>query len=226
MCLPELRRQFITFEAEKQKKILYLEDKKIEASLRLRIVEDIRQIPEINLSNQQLMLSSIPALMTRIHLSRRRRQLNLAATKIQAMFQGYKMRRVYLEIRKSVLTIQRCFRMLKVAHTWNFVEAMRNVRNSSACTIQKYLRGYLVYKRTCKQMALESVRLNLLQVNEYVGQKQQVIKENLQVQIAYLFRKQIKIRRKQAKVITEQKPLAPPRRSETVKYLNWGKGKK
>ena len=86
MCLPELRRQFITFEAEKQKKILSLEDKKIEASLRLRVVEDIRQIPEINLSNQQLMLSPIPALMTRIHMSRRRRQLHLAATKIQAMF--------------------------------------------------------------------------------------------------------------------------------------------
>jgi len=59
--------------------------------------------------------------------------------------------------------------MLKVANTWNFVEAMRNVRNNSACTIQKYLRGYLVFKSTYKQMAFESVRLNLLQVNEFVG---------------------------------------------------------
>ena len=86
--------------------------------------------------------------------------------------------------------------MLKVAHTWNFVEAMKNVRNSSACTVQKYLRGYLVFKRTCKQMAFESVRQNLIQVDKFVGQKQQVIKENLQVRIAYLFRRQVKIRQK------------------------------
>lgn len=115
--------------------------------------------------------------------------------------------------------------MLKVAHTWNFVEAMRNVRNASACTIQKFLRGYLVFKQTCKQMAFESVRQNLLQVNEFVGQKQLLIKENLQIRIAYLYRKQVKLRQQRAAIIAEQK-LAPPRRSETVKYLNWGKGKK
>lgn len=77
----------------------------MEAILRLRIVEDIKSIPEIKLSHQQLMLNSIPALMTRIHKCRRLRQLHLVASKIQGFFRGFRIRKKYLEIRQAALTI-------------------------------------------------------------------------------------------------------------------------
>ena len=140
--LPELRKHFITFQAVKSKQIEQLDNKKLETALRLLILAEIKRHPEIKLSHNQMRFDKFSALMARIRYSKRLKVLNLAASKFQATFKAFIARNAYLKLRRNAIVIQRWYKMLKIAKTWNFTEAMRNLKEKSASTIQKYLRGY------------------------------------------------------------------------------------
>lgn len=79
------------------------------------------------------------------------------ATKIQSFYRAFRAKKAYKLVVSSVLKVQKWFRILKLAQSWNFVEAMKNVRNGAASTVQKYMRGYLEYKHSRTRIALSTL---------------------------------------------------------------------
>lgn len=69
--------------------------------------------------------------------------------------------------------------MLKIAKTWNFTEAMRNLKEKSASTIQKYLRGYTIFKNTRNVVNYYTISQSLHEVDLMLQPKQLKIKEDL-----------------------------------------------
>jgi len=165
------------------------------------------------------MLDKCSALMTRIHKLRWLKKVNLAAARIQASFKAFKARRAFLCIRNSVLTIQRSYRMLKIARSWDFREAVKAFKHKSTTTIQKFLRGYLTHKKAQSLVQYTQLEKSLKEVEEFIKVKQLKIKEDLQIGIAYLFRRMVRNRKKAEKPPppVPRIPYQVSRKSESAK---------
>ena len=61
--------------------------------------------------------------------------------------------------------------MLKLARSWNFIEAMKNVRSNAATKVQKFMKGYLVHKYHRTLIALSVLDYHLQGVNQFVEKR-------------------------------------------------------
>jgi hypothetical protein len=116
-----------------------------------------------------------------------------------------------MKIRNSVVKLQRFFRMLKLARSWDFRDAIKAFKSKATTTIQKFLRGYLAHKRAQSLVQYKQLEKSLKEVEEFIKVKQLKIKEDLQIGIAYLFRRMVRNRKK-----AEQPPPPAPRRPHQV----------
>ena len=139
-------------------------------------------------------------LMTRLHVESRLKTLSLSAAKIQATYRAHAVREAYLEIRTKTIKIQRWLRSRYNKKTWISAptESRHNSYNTAATFIQKFARGYLACKVLRSKMIHDTLNVNLRLMDEFCQQKRLKIKQDLQVGLAYLFRRMIKKKKQKA----------------------------
>ncbi len=85
--------------------MLKLEKWGIEIGLRLRIIQEIRNHPEIALSEHNLMHKNLSYLFQRLSVSNLLKRFNQMATKIQAFYRAFRTKKAYKLVVSSVLKV-------------------------------------------------------------------------------------------------------------------------
>lgn len=121
-----------------------------EASLRLKIINEIKLFNKRNPANQlyltmkQLLTLDKGKLLIELQHARQTVQRGQAASKIQAYWRMRKIKLLYHEYLLKVVRIQHFVRRM-IAFKW---QSPNKIQRKAATQIQKYLRGYIVNKHT------------------------------------------------------------------------------
>lgn len=130
--------------------------------------------------------------MVRLHQYKIRGQMHRAADLMQALFKGYMTRRAYVELKLRTIQIQRWRR--RCVERRLFRNINREFQNRMALLIQKYCRGYLAQQKIGQAKNQFQVHFHITKMVLSLEDKRNKIITDLQVKLAYLWRRKVKHR--------------------------------